>query len=340
MSEAFRVRLEAIDKSFHTHHFFSRRPGETKRRIYHRRTVHAVNHVDFGIRPGEIFGLLGPNGAGKTTTVKMLSGLIKPSGGVVYVEGMDVEKQRKEVLRNLGVVLEGTRTVIWPLTPLENLAYFGTLKGVKRKELKIRSRELLQFIGLGDKMDIQVRKLSRGQKQKLAICIALVADPSVLLLDEPTTGLDVQSSRGIKDKLREMAREFGKSVLVTTHDMHVAQELCDRIGIIDQGKLVACKETRELLGLFSDQTYVFQIDRLPEDGIVERVPGVLSVEAVESEDGPALVVGIEPEPAVRSAALYKVTEELKRAGLTLRGIQQRQATLENVFLRLTTSTIG
>lgn len=339
MSNDLRVELSGIDKRFYTQHFFSIDPAKEKRRLYHSREVHAVNDVGFGIAPGEIFGLLGPNGAGKTTTVKILSGLIRPNSGTVVIEGKDVEKHRFEVLKQIGVVLEGTRTVIWPLTPLENLAYFGTLKAVPRKVLRERSHELLEFIGLSEKKDIQVRKLSRGQKQKLAICIALVADPSVILLDEPTTGLDVQSSRGIKDKLREMAREQGKSVLVTTHDMHVAQELCDRIGIIDQGKLVQCRTTDELVNLFSDQTYAMRLDRLPANGDIASIPGVIEVRTEDEEEGPTCIVRIEPEPEIRSAALYSVVESLKREGLQLRAINQQQATLENVFLQITSSTM-
>lgn len=338
MSEDIRVDLQNIDKKFYTHHFFSIDPAKQKRRLYHSREVHAVNDVSFKIAPGEIFGLLGPNGAGKTTTVKILCGLVRPNGGIVYIEGRDVEKHRFKVLRHLGVVLEGTRTVIWPLTPLENLAYFGTLKGVPRKLIKERSHKLLDYIGLGEKKDIQVRKLSRGQKQKLAICIALIAEPSVLLLDEPTTGLDVQSSRGIKDTLRQMARDQNKSVLVTTHDMHVAQELCDRIGIIDNGKLVDCRPTSELIDLFSDHTYAFELDRIPENGDIASIPGVIDVQ-YETAEQPKCIVRVSPDPNERSAALYAVIAELHKDGTMLQAIHQRQATLENVFLKLTTSTL-
>src|SRR5690606_11789000 len=147
----YMVRLDSVDKVFHTRHFFKRDEDTGVRRIYHKKTVHAVDHVAFGIRPGEIFGLLGPNGAGKTTLVKMVSGLGRPDSGVVYVDGMDVEKRRLKVLRQVGVVLEGTRTSIWPLTPLENLMYYGNLKDMRGATLKNRARELLDFIGLKDK---------------------------------------------------------------------------------------------------------------------------------------------------------------------------------------------
>jgi ABC-2 type transport system ATP-binding protein len=339
MSNSPLVDLNNVQKTFSTRHFLHVDEETRKRRWYRRRDVNAATNISFNIQPGEIFGLLGPNGAGKTTTVKMISGLVKPDSGTVTVDGLEVERHRKKVLEKVGVVLEGTRTSIWPLTPLENLYYYGNLKNVRGSILTQRAHDLLDFIGLQDKKNVQVRHLSRGQKQKLAICIALIADPKVLLLDEPTTGLDVQSSRAIKDRMIEMTRTQGKSVLVTTHDMHVAQELCDRIGIIDKGSLVTCKPTDELLAFFSEQTFLFKIDRkLPEDALAQ-IDGVLNWRVEDEDDGPTLIAETVDEPAVRSQALYQIMERLRAQGVLLRGISQRQTTLESVFLRLTTSTI-
>ena len=338
-SSAALVRLTGLEKTFVLHHFFHKDEDSGKRTLYTRKLVKAVQDVSFEIGEGEIFGLLGPNGAGKTTTVKMLSGLVKPDRGTVHIDGLEVERYRRKVLKKVGVVLEGTRTSMWPLTPMENLAYYGNLKNVSGKILKERSHELLDFIGLKEKKDVQVRHLSRGQKQKLAICIAMIADPKVLLLDEPTTGLDVQSARAIKDKIIEVTRQHGKSVLVTTHDMHVAQELCDRIGIIDKGRLVACKPTAELLGGYSDQVYVFRTDRVVDTPDFERLPGVLSVSNETAVDGPVLVASLVQEAGPRSEALYSVLELLRRQGYELHGVSQRQQNLESIFLQLTTSSI-
>lgn len=332
------VALDNVDKTFQTRHFLHVDEETRKRRLYAKRVVHAARTISFSVQPGEIFGLLGPNGAGKTTAVKMISGLVKPDGGVVYVDGLDVERHRGKVLEKIGVVLEGTRTSMWPLTPLENLAYYGNLKNVRGRRLKERSHMLLDFIGLKEKKNIQVRRLSRGEKQKLAICIALIADPQVILLDEPTTGLDVQSSRAIKDKVIEMTRAFGKCVLVTTHDMAVAQELCDRIGIIDKGILVTCKPTSGLLELFSEQIFTFKVDRPADAALFDGIGGVLNIKAVDDEDGPAVVATVSPDLAQRSAALYAIAGCLHDGGFLLRGIDQHQQTLENVFLQLTSST--
>jgi len=335
MNPEFAVELRKIDKVFHTRHFLTRDEDDNRRRIYHKKTVHAVDNVDLAVKPGEVFGLLGRNGAGKTTSVKMMSGLIKPDGGEVLVDGMEVEANRLKILRRVGVVLEGTRTCIWPLTPLENLAYFGNLRDVRGDVLRERSRELLKFIGLKDKMNVQVRRLSRGQKQKLAICIALITDPHLILLDEPTTGLDVQSSRSIKDKVTEMAQEQGKCAVVTTHDMSVAQELCTRIAIIDGGKLVACKPTEDLLDVFSAQRYEFRLDRVPDIAPLESMPGVDKVETLDAQEEPGLLITYPADQELRSSALYKTVHYLSENGLVLRSVTQQQQTLENVFLKIT-----
>ena len=337
MNPEYAVELRNADKIFHTRHFLTRDEDDNRRRIYYKKTVHAVDNIDLAVKPGEVFGLLGRNGAGKTTSVKMMSGLIKPDGGEVLIDGMEVEKNRLKMLRKIGVVLEGTRTCIWPLTPLENLAYFGNLRDVRGSILRARARELLEFIGLKEKMNVQVRRLSRGQKQKLAICIALITDPQVILLDEPTTGLDVQSSRSIKDKVTEMAREQGKCAVVTTHDMSVAQELCTRIAIIDGGKLVTCKPTEELLDVFSEQRYEFRLDRVPDIAPITAIQGVSKVEAMDDQEEPGLVISYPADQAIRSEALYNTMQHLSNGRFVLRSVSQLQQTLENVFLKVTSN---
>lgn len=336
MTESALVELKGVSKRFSTSHILPVDEETRKRRLFKKRQVCAADDISFSIAPGEIFGLLGPNGAGKTTTVKMISGLVRPDTGEAFVKGMSVERRRRQILRHVGVVLEGTRTSLWPLTPFENLIYYGMLKDVRGPILKERAHGLLDFIGLQDKKNVQVRRLSRGQKQKLAICIALIADPHVLLLDEPTTGLDVQSSRAIKDKVMEMTREQGRAVLVTTHDMHVAQELCDRIAIINHGQLVACRSTESLLELFSEQLFAFRLDRRVDLGLFADIPGIMEIE-YEDTDEPSLLVQLVGEHEdLRSEALYKIVRIFEEQRCLLRSISQRQQNLESIFLRLTT----
>jgi len=329
------VELINVNKRFRTHHLLQQDEVTRRRRLYKRNEVVAARDISFSIEPGEIFGLLGPNGAGKTTTVKMISTLVRPDSGKVLVDGFDTERQRRDVLSRVGVVLEGTRTSLWPLTPLENLLYYGALKNVRGRELRQRAHDLLDFIGLRDKKNVQVRRLSRGQKQKLALCIALIADPKVLLLDEPTTGLDVQSSRAIKDKLLEMTREQGRAVLVTTHDMHVAQELCDRVGIINRGRLAACMPTPQLLEQFSGRVFEFRVDREVSPETFQEIPGVMESWWEKGAEGSLLVVRLTSDESARSEALYGVVERSRASGLRLIGLNQRRETLETVFLRIT-----
>lgn len=337
MNPEFAVELRKIDKVFHTRHFMTRDEDTNRRRVYHKKTVHAVDNIDLAVKPGEVFGLLGRNGAGKTTSVKMMSGLIKPDSGEVLIDGLEVEANRLKILRKIGVVLEGTRTCIWPLTPLENLAYFGNLRDVRGSVLRQRAIDLLDFMGLKDKTNVQVRRLSRGQKQKLAICIALITDPQVILLDEPTTGLDVQSSRSIKDKVTEMARNQGKCAVVTTHDMSVAQELCTRIAIIDNGKLVTCRPTEELLDVFTEQRYEFRLDRVPDLEPLATIPGVSNAESLNGQDEPGIMITYSADQGQRSEALYRTMAHLSSNGLVLRSVSQLQQTLENVFLQMTSN---
>ncbi len=332
----YTVYLNRVSKTFRTYHFFIKDEETGRRKFIKKKEACAADNITFGIKPGEIMGLLGPNGAGKTTTVKMISGLVIPDSGEVYVDGMDVQKYRKDVLSRIGVVLEGTRTSMWPLTPLENLYYYGNLRNVRGKLLRERAHQLLDFIGLSEKKDVEVRRLSRGQKQKLAICIALIADPKILLLDEPTTGLDVQSSRSIKDKILELTREHKRSVLVTTHDMNVAQELCDRIGIINKGKLIACKPTSELLELFSKQIISIKLDKQPENNFFNSLPPQIKLLEIEqSSEGPTLIFQFPEAYQERSEAYYSLIGNCKKHNLQIRLITQRQVNLEYVFLQLT-----
>jgi ABC-2 type transport system ATP-binding protein len=207
--------------------------------------VRAVDNVDLSIGEGEIFGLLGPNGAGKTTTVKMLCTVIEPTSGQASVAGFDVVKQADKVREQIGAVLEGERALYWKLTGRENLEFYSTLYHVPPRIAKKRTQELIEFAGLKDWADQMVEKYSKGMKQRLTIMKALVHNPPILLLDEPTLGLDPVGSREIREKIVQMKKE-GHTILLTTHYMQEADELCDRVGIMDHGKLIALGTPKEL----------------------------------------------------------------------------------------------
>ncbi len=297
----------------------------------------AVDGVTFDLQPGEVLALLGPNGAGKTTTVKMVAGLILPSAGSIQVMGEDVVNHRERAIRYLGAVLEGARNLYWRLSARENLLYFGSLRGVPRRELDHRIDELLALMDLSDHQHKEVRHFSRGMQQKLAIAAALLHDPEVLLLDEPTLGLDVQAARKLEQTIAQLAHEQGKSVLLTTHTMPLAEKLADRIFVIHHGREIAFDRTNELLGKYNgyrDTTEIQVVGQMPEVLLTKTkamFPDVISA----SDSGVTVLIwrGAE-QPDVMRLLNY-----LDNPGVAVQGFGRRQATLEEVFLSLTESVL-
>ncbi|MEW5701946.1 MAG: ATP-binding cassette domain-containing protein [Candidatus Zixiibacteriota bacterium] len=208
------------------------------RKVFHdkkRGEIRAVDGVDFRSDRGEIFGLLGLNGAGKTTTLRLLATMLRPDGGSIRVGGVDAVAQPEAVRAQIGF-LTGSTGLYWRLTPREILVYFGRLAGMDRDTIRRRSDELIARLGMEEFADRRVDKLSSGQKQRASIARTLIHDPPVLILDEPTIGLDVVTSRAIVEFIAE-ARRAGKCVIFSTHIMHEAAKLCDRIGIIHEGRM-------------------------------------------------------------------------------------------------------
>lgn len=207
-------------------------------RTIEKKEFKAVDGVSFDIYKGEIFGLLGPNGAGKTTTIKMITGILRPTSGSVCVMDKDVDKNPLQALKNIGTVLAGDRSIYWKLTARENLEYFASLYGCNKKEGKKRAEAIIERLGLSEKADELVEKFSTGMKQKVALGKALIPNAPVVLLDEPTLGLDPQSALNLREIILDIKNE-GRTVLLTTHYMEEADFLCDRIAIIDGGKIIA-----------------------------------------------------------------------------------------------------
>lgn len=204
----------------------------------------AVDDVSFSVSAGEIFGFLGPNGAGKTTTIKMLVGLLQPTAGVVKIAGYDMLRQPLQAKATCGYVPDEPN--LYPkLTARELLRFVGDLYGLESSLVARRSEELLRLFGLSEVANDTIDSYSHGMKQKTSLAAALVHDPRVLILDEPTVGLDPRSARLIKDILRQMA-DRGAAVMLSTHILEIAQAMCDRIGIINQGRLIAVGTMEEL----------------------------------------------------------------------------------------------
>lgn len=225
---------------------------------------YAVEPLDLQVPRGKIFGLLGPNGAGKTTTIKMICGLVAPSAGQINIEGFDVGKQLRQALAQIGVVLEGGHNIYWQLSAWQNLLYFGQLKACFGSKLKKRALELLEELDLLHLKDERVGTFSRGTQQKVAIACALIADPKVLLLDEPTLGLDISATLHMKKWLYSLAQDKGKTIILTTHQMSMAEELCDDLAIINQGKLLTQTSLELLLGSIQDRKWEIVVEGYSE----------------------------------------------------------------------------
>jgi len=219
--------------------------------------LEAVRDLSLTLAAGEVLAFLGPNGAGKTTAIKAIASLIVPDSGSIRIVGRDPHRE-PAALQHLGAVLEGNRNLYWRLTVQENLAYFGALKGLNRAQVRRRSAELLERFELTEKRDVLVQALSRGMQQKLAIAVAILHAPQLLLLDEPTLGLDVEATQGMKSLVRDIAAS-GCAILLTTHQLDIAEELADRVAAIQRGAIVAEATPQELIARFAGSAYTLDL---------------------------------------------------------------------------------
>lgn len=208
--------------------------------------VEAVRDVSLEIREGQIIGLLGINGAGKTTTIKMLSTLLLPTSGHINVDGLDGVKDAMEVKKRINMVTGGERMIYWRLTARENLWYYGQLYGVSGKVLEERIQKLLAMVGLSDKQDIPVERFSKGMKQRLQIARGLINDPGYIFMDEPTLGLDASIAKELREYVKWLAANDGKSILLTTHYIQEVEELCEYVYVMDKGEVIVQGTPREL----------------------------------------------------------------------------------------------
>ena len=283
------------------------------------RSETAVDAISFNVSAGEVLAFLGANGAGKTTTIKMIAGLVSPTRGRVWIEGGDPHRSRR-ALRHVGAVLEGSRNVYWRMTPLENIAYFGAVRGLRRHEALRRGTRLLDRFGLSDKADTTAGKLSRGMQQKLGIVIALLHGSRLLLLDEPTLGLDTQAAEEVKRLVRDAAGE-GCAVLLTTHQLGVAEEISDRFAIIRQGSIVLERATRDLLRRTTQARY-----RVTFEGALGPAQ-IASLAALSAEVRDAFLIYQGSQDG-----LYDVIAALRPCRLL--AVDREHESLTDVFLRV------
>jgi ABC-2 type transport system ATP-binding protein len=283
--------------------------------------VRAVDGLDLEVRPGECFGLLGPNGAGKTTTVEILEGLLPPTSGDVELLGSNWKTEALSLRQRLGISLQETNLAD-KLTVEETLRLFRSFYDRGRDVL-----ELLELVSLTDKRKTWYVKLSGGQKQRLAVACALVGDPEILFLDEPTTGLDPQSRRQLWGLIERFKRD-GRTVLLTTHYMDEAQRLCDRVAVVDKGKIIALGSPAELIeSLGGTEVVEIKCDAPLDESRLRGIPGVHTAKA----NGDAVSLTVEQ----LHKTLPLLLGHIQQCGRTLTGLSTHHATLEDVFVHLT-----
>jgi len=297
--------------------------------------VTAVDDVSFRVESGTAVGLLGPNGAGKTTTIKSLLALVVPTDGAVRVGGVDVHDEPGTAYRKMGAMLEGARNVYWRLTVRENLRFFSALSGKEPNERAKRHDDLLEQFSLSDKADTPVRELSRGQKQKVSLACTMARDADIVFLDEPTLGLDVESSLELRRELRALVEDDGTTVLVSSHDMDTIEEVCDRVVIMNEGRVVADDSVDNLLSVFETQTYEVVVEGSLDDAVSDRIRSRFDVEAFDQRAN-----ATEFRTHVTGDGFHVLTEMLRDAELSIKSFNTVEPDLEEVFLHLTDEVEG
>jgi ABC-2 type transport system ATP-binding protein len=316
-------------------------------------SVRAVDNVSFSVKQGEVVGLLGPNGAGKTTTIKCILGLVRQDSGSVRVFGGDLRHTYPGALRHMSAVLEGSRNLYWRLTVEENVRFFAGLNGLGLAERGSEFAQLLERFGLADKKNVEVRRLSQGMKQKTSVVCALARRTPIVFLDEPTLGLDVETSLELRDTLRSYSREEGRTVVVSSHDMDVVQQVCSRVIIMSNGRVVTDDSVAHLIDLFRTRTCTVKLgaqagegqQQSPQQqppqaatspaggGPVEIPPELAAV--LSEEFAPAEVSGSTVKVTLAdSRSIYRLMDLLKAEQLPIEEIDYGAPDLEQVFLEI------
>ena len=288
----------------------------------------AVDGMTFAVEAGEVFGLLGPNGAGKTTTVRLLNGIIPPSGGSARVFGFDPATHGESIRRKTGVLTE-TPALYERLSARDNLEFFGTLQEIPEKDLSQRVNEMLEFFELSARAKDKVETYSKGMKQRLAIARALIHKPPLLFLDEPTSGLDPEASQQVDDLIATLGQTDGQTVILATHNLLEAQRLCDRVAIMNHGHILALGSLKELSRKLWPVTWVdIMFHVKPREDVAESLKAHRGVIQAMAEKG-TLSVQVEKEDVIP-----EVVRHLVEGGESVLRVNPRDYTLEDIYFAL------
>ena len=291
----------------------------------------AVDNVTFSVEEGEIFGFLGPNGAGKTTTIKMLTTLLNPTDGTATIAGYDIKKQRDNVRKNIGVVFQEPALDI-ELTGEENLEYHARMYGLNREKRKTRIDDVLNLVNLDDKRKVIVKNYSGGMKRRLEIARGLMHYPTVLFLDEPTLGLDAQTRRAIWAFIKKMNKEENTTIFLTTHYMDEAEYLCDRVGIIDCGKILVIDKILNLENSVGKD--VITLSSSNDNELTKILEAEKWIEKIKKHDD-FITMGVEKG----DEKIPTIIEIAQKHKIKIKSISVRKPTLDDVFLSYTGRTI-
>ena len=292
----------------------------------------AVDNLSFNVDEGEIFGLIGPNGAGKSTTINIITTLDEMTSGSITINGMDIAKNRSEIRRIIGCVPQ--EIAVYPyLTAKENVEFFASLYGLKGEELHKNAMKALEFAGLADKADMKPKKMSGGMKRRLNIACGIAHRPKLIVMDEPTVGVDAQSREHIMSSIKKL-RNSGATIIYTSHYMHEVEEICDRVAIIDKGRLVAEGTEQELITMITDSCTVCittkQCDSSTRSTVINSLSNLPDVNRVSFEDN-----CISVDISINCNDISHVISELVRLEIPVLEVNTEKPDMDSVFLSLT-----
>lgn len=288
--------------------------------------VKALNNFTYTFKSGYIYGIVGLNGAGKTTLIKTICGLLIPDDGNVYFDGKALYPKGQKNLKLIGAILEGSRNIFWNFTPIQNVKYFSLLRGLNLKKSLSKALEIFDEFDLNEKLNSPVRNLSQGMKQKIAIAISLLHDPEILLLDEPTLGLDPLAGSKMQSYILKFAKENKKIIIITSHQLSILENICDEIIFLKKGTIVSKESMKELKSNKQKVIYKIKTEKNENFKNIESIKDhFLNIEFADDR----ILFEFSPQ----NISLEIILEHLKNYGLSIIDIEKEKPSLEDLFIR-------